>query len=186
MPSSLWPADRAMAVRMVALDVDGVLTDGGIFLDGNGMESKRFHVRDGLGIRLLREAGLLVGLVTARHSPAVAQRARELSMTFVHQGIRDKWACLQQELAKARLTPAHCAYMGDDLLDLAVLHRVGLATAPADADGEVRQRAHWVSTAAGGQGAVRELAENLLRTQNRWGNMVEAFLEKPADPQEHA
>ena len=175
----VWPTQRAEAIRLVALDVDGVLTDGGIYLDGNGVESKRFYVRDGLGIRLLLQAGLRVGVITARQSAAVTQRAGELSLSFVHQGVRDKWACLQQELANARLDPAHCVYMGDDLVDLAVLQQVGLSAAPGDADPAVRQRVHWVATACGGRGAVRELAENLLRTQNRWGNMMETFLDRP-------
>ncbi|MBF0462180.1 MAG: HAD-IIIA family hydrolase [Magnetococcales bacterium] len=171
---------------MVALDVDGVLTDGGIYLDDTGSESKRFYVRDGLGIHLLLRAGLHVGLLTARQSPVVAQRAKELSLSFVHQGVTDKWACLQHELAKYQLDPIHCAYMGDDWVDLPVLQQVGLATAPADADWEVCRRVHWVATARGGQGAVRQLAENLLRTQNRWGNMIAAFLEGPSPPREHS
>ncbi|MBF0401449.1 MAG: HAD hydrolase family protein [Magnetococcales bacterium] len=169
---------------MVALDVDGVLTDGGIYLDNAGVESKRFYVRDGLGIRMLREAGLSVGLLTARHSPLVAQRAKELSLSFVHQGIKDKWSCLQEELAKAHLDPVHCAYMGDDLIDLKVLQKVGLSTAPGDADPEVCRRVHWVAGAWGGRGAVRELAENILRTQNRWDNILSALLQEPFSPQE--
>lgn len=182
-PPSSWPAERATPIRMVALDVDGVLTDGGIYLDNNGVESKRFYVRDGLGIRLLRESGLLVGLLTARQSPLVAHRAKELSLSFVHQGIQDKWACLQDELAKAGLDPVHCAYMGDDLIDLKVLQKVGLSTAPGDADPEVCRRVHWVATACGGRGAVRELAENILRTQNRWGNMLATLLQEPLPSQ---
>ncbi|MEO5340005.1 MAG: hypothetical protein H7837_05710 [Magnetococcus sp. MYC-9] len=182
-PSSSWPTQRAIAVRMVALDVDGVLTDGGIYLDANGVESKRFHVRDGLGIRLLLQAGMRVGVVTARHSALVAHRARELSLSFVHQGVQDKWECLQRELAKAGLDPVHCAFMGDDWVDLPVLDQVGLATAPGDADPEVRRRVHWVATALGGQGAVRELAENLLRTHGRWGTMNPPPLEGCPLPQ---
>ncbi|MEO5352615.1 MAG: HAD hydrolase family protein [Magnetococcus sp. XQGC-1] len=180
-----WPTERATLIRMVALDVDGVLTDGAIYLDNEGQESKRFYVRDGMGIRLLLQAGFRVGLLTARRSALVEHRARELSLSFVHQGVKDKWSCLQQELSRAGWEPRQCAYMGDDLVDLAVLQRVGLATAPRDADPEVLQRVHWVAEAAGGEGAVRELAENLLRTQNRWGNMIETLLEGPLPPQGH-
>lgn len=165
---------------MVVLDVDGVLTDGGIYLDSHGVESKRFSVRDGLGMRLLRQAGLTVGLLTARQSRMVEQRAEELSLSFVHQGVKDKWACLQQELHHAALSPRHCAYMGDDLIDLQVLQQVGLAAAPADADAEVLRRVHWVATQKGGQGAVREMAENLLRTQNRWHDILSSMTEKRA------
>ncbi|MBF0162318.1 MAG: hypothetical protein HQL88_08515 [Magnetococcales bacterium] len=184
-PSSTpWPAERAARIRMVALDVDGVLTDGGIYLDDQGVESKRFYVRDGLGIRLLLQAGLRVGLLTARQSPAVTRRAQELSLSFVHQGLKDKWGCLQDELAKAQWDPVHCLYMGDDWVDLPVLQRVGLAAAPGDADPEVRRQVHWVARAGGGQGAVRELAEELLRSQNRWGTLLETFQGGRAIPQE--
>lgn len=181
-PTHPWPSGRAKPVRMVVLDVDGVLTDGGIYLDDNGLESKRFDVRDGMGIRLLRQAGLSVGVVTARRSRSVAKRAEELALTFVHQGVQDKWSCLQQELRRAGIEPYQCAYMGDDLVDLGVLQRVGLATAPLDAVGEVRHRVHWVATHHGGRGAVRELAENLLHTQARWQAVIAPFV----DPVVHA
>lgn len=172
-----WPTERAAPVRMVVLDVDGVLTDGGIYLDNHGVETKRFYVRDGLGMRLLLQAGFMVGLITARQSDLVAHRARELSLSFVHQGVKDKWVCLQQELHKAALTPMQCAYMGDDLVDLRVLQQVGLATAPADADQEVCDRVHWVAPRDGGRGAVRALAEQLLHTQGRWDAIVSTMTE---------
>lgn len=172
----VWPLQRAEQIRMLVLDVDGVLTDGGISLDHNGEESKRFHVRDGMGIRLLLQAGFVVGLITARSSPAVAKRAKELSLSFVHQGVKNKWACLQNELEKAQLNPVQCAYMGDDWVDLGVLLRVGLATAPADAEKEVQKRVHWVANRNGGFGAVRELSENLLHSQNQWEKSISAFI----------
>ncbi|HIJ85757.1 MAG TPA: HAD-IIIA family hydrolase, partial [Magnetococcales bacterium] len=151
---------------MLALDVDGVLTDGVIHLDAEGHEHKRFHVTDGLGIRLLLEAGLRVGLITARRSVAVAKRAEELSLSFAHMGVRGgKWQCLQGELLKGGIRPDQCACMGDDLIDLEMLCRVGLATAPMDARPEVKQRVHWVASLPGGRGAVRELAEGLLMAQ---------------------
>lgn len=179
----IWPTERATSIRMVVLDVDGVLTDGSIYFDENGLESKRFHVRDGMGIRLLLQADFIVGVLTARQSTMVTQRAKELSLSFVHQGVKDKWACLQHELEKAALSAKQCAYMGDDLLDLRVLQHVGLATAPADADSEVRNRVHWVATQKGGKGAVRELAKNLLHTQKKWHAIVSTFVvEEPGEP----
>lgn len=178
-----WPAERAAQIRLVVLDVDGVLTDGSIYLDDNGLESKRFYVRDGLGMRLLLQAGLQVGLLTARQSAIVSQRAKELSLSFVHQGVKDKWLCLQRELEKTGLSTTQCAYMGDDLVDLRVLQQVGLATAPADADAEVLNRVHWVSSRQGGKGAVRELAEHVLQTQNKWDAILASLIEESSAPE---
>ncbi|MBF0096942.1 MAG: HAD hydrolase family protein [Magnetococcales bacterium] len=177
-----WPDNKAKAIRMVALDVDGVLTDGVIQLDNNGVESKRFYVRDGLGIRLLLQTGLRVGLITARQSALVTHRANELALSFVHQGTRRKWPALQEELHKAGLQAEQCLFMGDDLVDLAVLQRVGLATAPADADAEVRSRVDWVASAPGGRGAVREMAEKLLKSQGVWEQLIQGLREGGPDP----
>ncbi|MBF0445587.1 MAG: HAD-IIIA family hydrolase [Magnetococcales bacterium] len=157
---------------MVALDVDGVLTDGGIFFDNEGIETKRFSVRDGLGIRLLLDSGIKVGLITARKSAVVQKRAQELSLSFVHQGVKNKWPCLKAELDKEQITPLHCAFMGDDLLDLAILTKVGLATAPEDAAQEVLERVDWVAAKPGGRGAVRDLAEMILKSQGNWAEIV--------------
>lgn len=177
LPWSAETARRARAIRLVALDVDGVLSDGGITLDERGVESKRFHVRDGMGIRLLQEAGIPVGLITARRSGLVTQRARELRMAFLHQGVEAKWPALAQELAARGVPVEACAFMGDDLIDLPILLRVGLATAPADADAEVGLRVHWQASRPGGQGAVRELAELILRSQERWQGLLEQFMD---------
>ncbi len=136
------------------------------------MESKRFYVRDGLGIRLLLEAGITVGCITARNSPLVTQRGTELGLSFVHQGIKEKWHCLQNEINGRGLVPRQCAFMGDDLIDLPILSRVGLASAPADADPEVVHRVHWLARRKGGWGAVRELAEGLLRAKGIWDRAV--------------
>ena len=160
--------DPAQQVRLVALDVDGVLTDGGLHYDPEGREQKRFHVADGLGIKLLRRAGLEVAIISGRASPAVAARARELGIAHLHQGVEDKRALLDQLLARLELCPAQVAYMGDDLPDLPVLRVVGFPAAPADARPEVRQAARWVTSAPGGRGAVRELAEHLLKAQGKW------------------
>ncbi|MBF0109345.1 MAG: phenylphosphate carboxylase subunit delta [Magnetococcales bacterium] len=173
----IFPDSLGRPLRLLALDVDGVLTDGIIHIDGAGTEHKRFHVGDGMGIRLLLDAGLKVGLISARNSPAVTRRAQELGLSFAHQGIHgDKWNCLREEIQRSGCEPAQCGFMGDDLIDLPVLCRVGLATAPQDARPEVRQRVHWVAQAAGGRGAVRELAEKILLAQGRWEHIVTGFI----------
>ncbi|MBF0625342.1 MAG: hypothetical protein HQL82_11120 [Magnetococcales bacterium] len=172
-----WRAEavrRARAVRLVVLDVDGVLTDGGLYLLEDGGEAKRFHVRDGQGIRSLIEAGIPVGWITARQSKLVERRARELDISFLHQGVQRKWTLLDGILGERRLPPEACAYMGDDLVDLETLGRVGLAAAPADAHPEVLGAAHWIAAAAGGQGAVRELADGILLHQGRWEAILAA------------
>ncbi|MBF0415528.1 MAG: HAD-IIIA family hydrolase [Magnetococcales bacterium] len=177
----IFPWHLGREIRVVALDCDGVLTDGGIHLDGAGQESKRFHVTDGLGIRLLLDAGIAVGLISARQSQAVSRRGEELSLSFVHQGVRgSKWLCLQAELMKLGCDASQCAAMGDDLVDLDILCRVGLASAPRDAAEEVQRRVHWVASASGGHGAVRELAEGLLMSQGRWETTVARFIPQVA------
>ena len=169
------PLDLAKKVKMVALDVDGVLTDGGIFIDNAAVEAKRFYVRDGLGIRLLLDSGIKVGLITARNSQVVSRRAQELSLSFVHQGVKEKWHCLQGEMERAGIESDACAFMGDDLIDLPILSKIGLATAPADAAPEVLERVHWVAQRPGGRGAVRDLAEEILKAQGMWAGIVSRF-----------
>ncbi|MBF0143441.1 MAG: hypothetical protein HQL59_08285 [Magnetococcales bacterium] len=163
---------RARSVRLLGLDVDGVMTDGGIVLTSGGDESKRFDVRDGLGLRLLLDAGVVVGIITGRSSGVVARRGAELGLAFVHQGVTDKWSCLEAEIQARGIAVGACAYMGDDLPDLPLLLRVGLGAAPADAHWEVRRRVDWVSDRAGGRGAVRQLCEGILVAQGRWEGVL--------------
>ena len=151
----------------MVLDVDGVLTDGRLYFGADGEAMKVFDVRDGHGVRLLREAGLGVALLSSRSSPIVTRRAQELDMAPVVQGERDKLAGLNRVLASTGVPARHCAYMGDDWPDLPVLAEVGFAAAVADASPQVRRAAHWVAPAAGGRGAVRALAEYLLRCRHR-------------------
>jgi 3-deoxy-D-manno-octulosonate 8-phosphate phosphatase (KDO 8-P phosphatase) len=158
---------RAARVRLVILDVDGVLTDGRLYFGADGEALKVFDVRDGHGVRLLREAGLGVAVLSSRASPIVARRAAELDMTPVLQGERDKLAGLDRLLSTTGMAAQHCAYMGDDWPDLPVLAQVGFAAAVADASPQVRRAAHWVAPAPGGRGAVRALAEYLLRCRQR-------------------
>jgi 3-deoxy-D-manno-octulosonate 8-phosphate phosphatase (KDO 8-P phosphatase) len=170
------PADK---VRLVVFDVDGVLTDGSLYVDFRGGERvKRFHVKDGLGISLLARAGLKVGLVSGRKSDAVAHRVSELGLDprLVRQGTEDKVAVVQELAHQAGLREDEVAYMGDDLPDLAVLRRVGFPMAPADAAPEVREVAELVTKARGGEGCAREAAEKILKTQERWTGLVERFL----------
>jgi 3-deoxy-D-manno-octulosonate 8-phosphate phosphatase (KDO 8-P phosphatase) len=160
--------ERAGRVRLLLFDVDGVLTDGIVTMHADGSESKGFHIKDGAAIVWAQQAGLTVGLISARASGATAHRAAQLAVRIVHQGVSSKRAAFEQILQESSLDEQDVAYMGDDLLDLPILARVGLAAAPADATAEVRAAAHWVSSAPGGRGAARELIELVLRAQGRW------------------
>jgi 3-deoxy-D-manno-octulosonate 8-phosphate phosphatase (KDO 8-P phosphatase) len=163
---------RARAIRLILLDVDGVLTDGTVLIHGDGTESKSFHIRDGAAIVLAQHAGIGVGLLSARSSAATTQRATQLGIRIVSQGVASKTSEFARLVAELGFSKEAVAYMGDDLLDLPVLGRCGLAGAPADGAPEVRQQAHWVSRSAGGRGAVREFIEMILRAQDRWDTLV--------------
>jgi 3-deoxy-D-manno-octulosonate 8-phosphate phosphatase (KDO 8-P phosphatase) len=165
-------AARAARLRLLLFDVDGVLTDGAVELHADGTEAKRFHIRDGTGIVLAHRAGLLTGLLSGRESAAAARRAAELGMPIVHLGVASKTDAYERILAAHGLTDDEVGFMGDDLLDLAVLARVGIAAAPADAVAEVRARADWVASAPGGHGAVREFIEAVLRSSGHWDRLV--------------
>lgn len=160
---------------MLLFDVDGVLTDGTVFLHGDGTESKRFFIRDGTAVVLARRVGLKVGLISGRPSDATMQRASQLEFDFVHQVKSSKLAAFESVLAAAGVPEQHVAYMGDDLIDVPVLRRAGFAASPADAVDEARDVAHWVSAFAGGAGAVRELVEFILKSQDRWESAVEEY-----------
>ena len=168
---ALSPAEleaRAKRVRLLVLDVDGVLTDGRVtYLEGGG-EAKTFHVRDGLGVQLLLASRVRVAILSGRESEPVERRAAELGIAPVLQGIDDKVSGLERILTELDVPAEDTAYIGDDLPDLAVFARVGLAMAVADAAPELRQAAHVVLRAGGGQGAVREAAEQLLRARGAW------------------
>jgi 3-deoxy-D-manno-octulosonate 8-phosphate phosphatase (KDO 8-P phosphatase) len=169
------PAD-ARRIRLLLLDVDGVLTDGTILMHHDGGESKAFHIRDGAAIVWAQRAGLKVGLLSGRASDATGQRAAQLGIPLVVQGAADKLAAYEQILRDAALADEDVAYMGDDLQDLPVLRRVGFAAAPADASADVRARVHWVSALPGGRGAVRELIEHVLQAQGAWQTAVDEYL----------
>jgi 3-deoxy-D-manno-octulosonate 8-phosphate phosphatase (KDO 8-P phosphatase) len=168
--------ERATRVKLLLLDVDGVLTDGTVVVHSDGSESKPFAIRDGITLVWAQRVGLRVGILSARNSPTTPHRAAQLGITLIYQGVKSKAEAYARILADEQLEDADVAYMGDDIVDLAVLGRVGLATAPADAVPEVRSRVHWVSANPGGQGAVRELVELLLKAQNLWDGVVESYL----------
>lgn len=166
---------RCHPICLILSDVDGVLTDGGIVLDHEGIETKRFHVRDGLGIRLWQKAGYRFGVITNRSSNIVKIRMAELGIEIVRQGIDNKRKAMQDLLAELRLASDQVCYIGDDLLDLSAIHAAGLGVAVADACPELRQAAHYVTTLPGGSGAVRETIELILRAQARWDDMIQAY-----------
>jgi len=172
---------RAAAVRMILFDVDGVLTDGRVVIHGDGTESKTFFIRDGIAMIWAQRAGIKVGFLSARLSPTTPHRAAQLGITLVYHGVSSKLATYERILADHGLADADIAYMGDDVVDLAVLARVGLAAAPGDCVDDVRSRAHWVTTAAGGAGAARELVERILRVQGLWQGVVDSYLNEPSD-----
>ena len=168
-PAATCPADvraRASAVRLACFDVDGTLTDGRIILDGEGRETKCFHVRDGQGLALLRRAGIDVAFVTARPGAVAARRAAELGVEC-HAEVGDKTAFVRDLAQRHGLAMDAVAFMGDDLADLSVLRAAGFAAAPADAHAWILQHAHWRSTLPGGLGAAREFCDLVLAAQGR-------------------
>jgi 3-deoxy-D-manno-octulosonate 8-phosphate phosphatase (KDO 8-P phosphatase) len=167
--------ERVADIRLLLFDVDGVLTDGVVIMHADGSEAKGFHIRDGAAMVWAQRAGLTVGLLSARSSGATTHRAAQLAIRLVVQGATSKLAAYERILRDTGLPESAVAYMGDDLLDLPVLTRVGLAAAPADAAAEVRSRVHWVSTCGGGRGAVREFIEMVLRAQDRWDRVLREY-----------
>ena len=168
-------AAKAAKVKLILLDVDGVLTDGAVVIFGDGSETKRFHIRDGIALVWAQRAGITVGLLSARQSPTTAQRAAQLGITLIHQGVASKITTYDQIVGDMVLSDEDVAYMGDDIVDLAVLARAGLSAAPSDAVNEVRSRVDFVSARPGGEGAVRELVEMILRAKGHWDPLVAAY-----------
>jgi len=160
---------------MLLLDVDGVLTDGSVLVQDAGAESKMFFIRDGSALIWARREGLEVGLLSGRASNATSRRAAELGIPLVVQGVTDKASAYAEILQAHGMTDEEVGYMGDDLLDLPLLTRVGLSGAPADAVPEVRTRVHWVSVCPGGRGAVREFIELILKARGRWTSLVQSY-----------
>jgi 3-deoxy-D-manno-octulosonate 8-phosphate phosphatase (KDO 8-P phosphatase) len=166
---------KAARIRLLLLDVDGVLTDGGIMVDDRGLETKRFDVRDGLGIALLIRAGIEVGFITGRSSRVVTRRARELKVRMVYQGVQDKPAAYAKIKRRMHLTDDQVAYIGDDIVDLPLLKTAGLGVAVPDGGPELQRRVDYVTRTPGGKGAVREVAELLLKSQGKWDNLTSQY-----------
>ena len=172
--------NRAKAIRLLLLDVDGVLTDGRLYYGNNGEELKAFNIQDGLGIKLLQRNNIQVGIITGRTSELVARRASELGIELIVQGREDKLTALQETLKamdkESQLQMEQIAFLGDDLPDVAVIRRVGLGVAVANAREFVADNAHWQTTTKGGYGAVRELAEMILQAQGKLDSTLSNYL----------
>jgi len=166
-------------IRLLVLDVDGVLTDGRIFVDHAGREIKVFHVRDGFGLRAWLKAGNEAAIVTGRRSQALSHRARELGIRFLYQGSPEKWADVRRVMEQLELRPEQTAMVGDDLPDLSVMRRVGYPVAVADACEEIRSMAAYVAARPGGAGAVREVVEHLLKARGAWASVIRRAEDAP-------
>lgn len=167
---------RCAAIELLVVDVDGVMTDGRVIIDDNGVESKHFHVRDGLGFSLWRQAGKNSAIISGRSVPVVNRRAADLGIALVMQGIADKGEALRTLLAETGATAEQVCYIGDDLIDLPALRAAGLACCPADAVEEVRAASHVVALATGGSGAIREIIELILKAQGLWRAACDPYL----------
>ena len=183
---------RARKIKLLLFDVDGVLTDGKLYIFplpaprqssnkeeggfGAVLEVKGFHAHDGMGISIAHLAGLKTGLITKRVSATVALRARDLKMEYVRQGIHDKRAAFEEILRKEGLSASEAAYAGDDVIDLPVMRRCGLAIAVANARAEVKKEAHYVTIHSGGEGAARDAVEFILKAQGKWEQIVEQYI----------
>jgi 3-deoxy-D-manno-octulosonate 8-phosphate phosphatase (KDO 8-P phosphatase) len=189
MPKKSSAQARARRIKLLLFDVDGVLTDGKLFLfpvstsESGGaasgqivVEAKGFHAQDGAGISIARIAGIKAGLITRRNSETVALRARDLKLEQVHQGIRNKLKAFREILSAERLSASEVAFVGDDVIDLTVMRNCGFSVAVANARREVKQAAHYVTPHAGGDGALRDVIEFILKAQGKWKQAVEKYI----------
>ena len=167
---------RAARIKLFLMDCDGVLTDARIWVLENGEDQKAFNTRDGLGLELLHRAGLMSGVISGRVSSALTRRAEKLGMSYVRQGCEDKQQAFAEILADAGLTNADVAFAGDDLNDIPLMLQSGLAIAVANAAPETLERAHYITRAPGGHGAVREAVELILKAQNKWDEVLQRYL----------
>jgi 3-deoxy-D-manno-octulosonate 8-phosphate phosphatase (KDO 8-P phosphatase) len=167
--------ERLKKIKLLVLDVDGVMTDGRIIFDSNGVESKFFNVKDGHGIKMLQRSGVEIGIISGRESVVVANRAAELGINLVYQKALDKMVPYRQMLETTGLTDDQVAYMGDDVIDIPLLRRVGFPAAPADAVAEVLPHANFIAHNKGGWGAVRELCDMILKAQGTWETITARY-----------
>lgn len=166
---------KAKEIKLLLLDVDGVLTDGNLLYSGSGEESKAFNTQDGFGLRLLREAAIEVGVITARQSEVVARRAGELKMRYIYQGVPNKNEAFKEIMKVSGLKPYEIAYMGDDWLDLVLLQQVGLAIVPANGVAEVKEIAHFITDRSGGAGAVRDACDLIIESKNLLMELLQKY-----------
>ncbi len=169
--------ERAAKLKLVVFDVDGVLTDASLFLGDDGQEYKAFNSRDGHGIKMLRRSGVEVGIITARTSQVVRHRAADLGITHVHQGAQDKLPTYRNLLAELKLSEHEVAYVGDDVVDLPIMLRAGLAVAVQDAHALVQKHAHWSTPSVGGRGAARDVCEMIMFSQGNYADQMRRFLD---------
>lgn len=179
MPTSVDVIETASRIRLLLMDVDGVLTDGRLFNvpgpDGKMYETKGFDSQDGIALQWLSWKGIKTGLISGRNSPATVERARQCKFAYIYQGHIEKIPILEEIMKDAGLEASQVAYIGDDFTDVVVMHRVGLAIATANARPEVKQQAHFVTKASGGCGAVREVAELLMKAQGYWDEILKKY-----------
>ena len=164
--------EKAKDIKLVILDVDGVMTDGRIVIDDNGVETRNFDIKDGMGVVVLMMSGVEVAIITSKKSGAVRHRAEELKIKRFYEGIRKKTEPYEEMLKEMGITDAQVAYVGDDLVDLSMMKRVGLPIAVGDAVEDVKKHAAYVTEARGGYGAVREVAEMILKAQDKWDKIL--------------
>ncbi|MFA5321772.1 MAG: HAD-IIIA family hydrolase [Smithella sp.] len=167
--------EKLKKVKILILDVDGVMTDGGIIMDSEGRESKKFNVRDGHGIKVLQRFGIRVAIITGRQSKVVAHRAKDLEIKDVYQKVFNKKEALEKILKKHTLSADAVAYMGDDIIDIPVLKRVGFSAAVADAVDVVKKSVDYITKNTGGHGAVREICEMILKAQGKWPEIAAKY-----------
>jgi 3-deoxy-D-manno-octulosonate 8-phosphate phosphatase (KDO 8-P phosphatase) len=169
--------EKAKKLKLLILDVDGVLTDGKLFFDNDGNEYKAFHARDGHGIKLLQQSGVKVAVISGRRSNSVAIRMRGLGIDHIYQGHENKVSAFYEIIEKIAVTPDQVAHVGDDLLDLPLMTRVGLAIAVQDANFAVKQHAHWCTELSGGCGAVREVCDFIMQAQGNFDDILSSYLQ---------
>lgn len=167
---------RAAQIKLMIFDVDGILTDGSLHFGPDGEMMKTFNVLDGQGIKLLQQAGIATAIISARKSPIVSKRAADLDIAHLRQGIHDKKAAFLELLAELHIAPAECGFIGDDVIDLPVLSRVGFAASVPNAHPEVKARVHYVTQASGGRGAAREVCDFILKAQGKYEQALAPFL----------
>ena len=170
---------RLASIKLLLMDVDGVLTNGRLYnvpdAEGKMVETKGFDSQDGIGLQWLNWHGIRTGVISGRLSPATAERARQTKMAFVYQGHIEKIPILEEIMGKAGVDKEEVAYIGDDFTDIVIMHRVGVAIATANARAEVKREAHYVTQAVGGEGAVREVVEMLLKAQGKWEEILKHY-----------